>query len=103
MTDFPHVLATWCTDQAAGLRAAAIDCEPGTSPADGRSKASTWVTLSTNARLATITVWDTGEAELDHADVESGQVRPEHRLLQTEGDLVNALSGLVQWVRSPVH
>ncbi|MFD4632775.1 hypothetical protein ACFVYR_13385 [Streptomyces sp. NPDC058284] len=103
MTDFPHVLAAWCSDQGAGLRAAAIDCELGTSPADGRSKASAWVTLSTNARLATITIWDTGEAELDHADVESGQVRPEHRLLQTEEDLVNALSGLVQWMRSPAH
>jgi hypothetical protein len=46
---------------------------------------------------------DTGEAELDHADVESGQGHPEHHLLQTEEDLFNALSGLVQWMRSPAH
>lgn len=103
MTGFPHALATWCTDQAAGLRTSAISCELGTSPADGRSKASAWVTLSTSTRLATITVWDTGEAELDHADIESGQVRPERCLLQTEEDLVLAVSGLTQWVRSSAH
>ncbi|MFD1306883.1 hypothetical protein [Streptomyces kaempferi] len=103
MTNFPHALAAWCTNQAPGLRAAAIDCELGTPPADGRSKASAWVTLSANARLAAITVWDTGEAELEHADLGSSQVYPEHRLLQTEQDLVSALSGLVQWVRSPAR
>ncbi|MFF3754625.1 hypothetical protein ACFYYH_29970 [Streptomyces sp. NPDC002018] len=101
MTDFPQTLVSWCTDQAVGLRAASLGCELGMSPDDGRSKASAWVTLSTDARLATVTVWDTGEAELDHADVGSGQVRPEHRVLREEADLVNALAGLVQWVRSP--
>ncbi|MET9362253.1 hypothetical protein ABZX93_15205 [Streptomyces sp. NPDC006632] len=103
MTAFPHpldALAAWCTAQASGLRAAAIDCEIDTSPADGRDKASAWVTLSTDARLAALAVWDTGEAELDHVDVESGQVHSEHRFLQTEQDLVRALSGLVRWVRS---
>ncbi|MFI6702760.1 hypothetical protein ACIBJC_28100 [Streptomyces sp. NPDC050509] len=103
MTDFLHALAAWRNHQEANLRAAAIGCELDTSPADGRSKASAWVTLSAKARFATITVWDTGEAELDHVDVESGQFRPEHRLLQTEEDLVKALSGLLQWVRSPAH
>lgn len=29
MTDFPHALATWCTNQAPSLRAAPIDCEFG--------------------------------------------------------------------------
>lgn len=100
MTDFPQALAAWCTDEAAGLRAASIGCELGMSPDDGRSKSSAWATLSTDARIATITVWDTGEAELDHADVGSGQVRPEHRDLRRREDLVNALAELVQWLRS---
>ncbi|MFC4330105.1 hypothetical protein ACFPC0_20425 [Streptomyces andamanensis] len=32
------------------------------------------MTLSANAQLATITVWDTGEAELERADLASSQV-----------------------------
>ncbi|MFI6683237.1 hypothetical protein [Streptomyces sp. NPDC050485] len=73
----------------------------GRSPTDGRSKASSWLALETGANLCSITVWDTGEAELDQAELASAQVHSEHRDLQTHADLNDALAILVVWLRRP--
>ncbi|MCJ1681140.1 hypothetical protein MTF65_28065 [Streptomyces sp. APSN-46.1] len=101
MTNLPQKLTTWLTEHAADLQTEGINCDLGRSPDDGRSKASTWLTLESETRLATITVWDSGEAELDYADVARGQAHPEHRDLRTQLDVADAVAALLEWVELP--
>ncbi|MFF1420717.1 hypothetical protein [Streptomyces sp. NPDC058280] len=102
MTDLPQALTDWFAEHAADLKAEeGISCDLGRSPDDGRNKASVWLTLESETRLAAVTVWDSGEAELDYADVASGQVHPEHRDLRTHADLADAMAALGDWMRPP--
>ncbi|MGW2651933.1 hypothetical protein ACWC2T_45525 [Streptomyces sp. NPDC001393] len=46
-----------------------------------------------------LTVWDSGEAELECGDVATGWVVAEHRGLASVQDLHRALDDLVRWQR----
>uniref|UniRef100_A0AAU2JYG9 Uncharacterized protein n=1 Tax=Streptomyces sp. NBC_00049 TaxID=2903617 RepID=A0AAU2JYG9_9ACTN len=98
MTDVRQALAAWLTEHTAELRAQGIVCDLGSSPDDGRSKTSACLTLESKTRLAAITVWDSGEAELDYADVAHEQAHSEHRDLRTSRDLATAMTALVEWL-----
>ncbi|MFD6938762.1 hypothetical protein ACFWAP_21740 [Streptomyces goshikiensis] len=98
MTDLPQVLTAWLGEHSAYLPEA-IDWDLGRSPDDGRSKASAWLALESATRLAAITVWDSGETELDYADVARGRAHSEHRDLRTHADLTAAMATLVERVR----
>ena len=68
---------------------------PGTSPLDGRDKRSVWLDVESAEHLGQLIDWDTGEAELEFADVPTGGISAQHRRIETRADLDQALALLV--------
>ncbi|WP_232544163.1 hypothetical protein [Streptomyces buecherae] len=57
------------------------------------------MTLETDDHIAALTVWSSGEAELEYGDVASGLVRQEHRELRTVRDLLDAVASIEEGAR----
>lgn len=95
-------LTAWFAKNEAVFRSRGITAELGHSPEDGRLKTSTWLTVEAGSRVMLITVWSSGEAELDHVDLGTGDTRPEHRDLQTDQELHDLLGSALNWV-DPDH
>ncbi|MFJ2214282.1 hypothetical protein ACIQVO_09515 [Streptomyces sp. NPDC101062] len=96
--NLPDALTTWFAKNEAVLRTRGITAELRHSPEDGRLKNSAWLTAEAGNRAIQITVWNSGEAELDFVDLGSGDNRPEHRDLQTEQELHVLLGSGLDWV-----
>ena len=65
----------------------------------GRPKRSASATAVGPSRLARLTVWETGEAELDLADAESGAMDQQHRQITSSVGLSDAVETMMAWVR----
>lgn len=61
-------------------------------------KQSIWWRLEGDERMSAIILWDTGEAELSFALIETGEVRPEHRDIDGPAALEDALKAVLSWV-----
>ncbi|MGW3288880.1 HD domain-containing protein [Streptomyces sp. NPDC001002] len=96
--NLPVALTTWSAKNEVPLRARGMTTELRHSPRDGRLKASAWLTVEADHRIVQITVWNTGETELDFADLSTGDHRPEHRDLRTEQELHVLLESVLDWV-----
>lgn len=96
--DLPDALTTWFAKNGAGLRTRGISAELRHSPEDGRLKNSSWLTVEAGDRVTRITVWNSGEAELDFVDLGSGDHRPVHRDLRTEQELQALLVSVLDWI-----
>jgi len=96
--NFPDALTAWFTEKEAVLRARGVTAELRHSPEDGRSKSSAWLTVEAETRIIQVTVWSSGEAELDYVDLGGGDNRPEHRDLQTDQELRVLLKSAVDWL-----
>jgi len=70
-----------------------------TGPIGARPKPSASVLVGSSSRIAKLTVWSTGEAELDLGDAESGAVTEEHREITGDVGLADATRTLLAWVR----
>jgi hypothetical protein len=96
--NLPDALTTWFAKNGAVLHTRGITAELRHSPEDGRLKNSAWLTVEAGNRVTQITVWNSGEAELDFGDLGSGDNHPEHRDLQTEQELHALLSSILDWI-----
>ncbi|MFI8081653.1 HD domain-containing protein [Kitasatospora sp. NPDC086009] len=92
LPDLTHALADWFAANEPAVRARGIATELGHSPDDGRLKNSAWLTLEAGRRAVMITVWSSGETELDDVDLDTGDNRPEHRYLTTTQELHDILA-----------
>jgi len=63
-------------------------------------KGSLSLAIDGEARLGQLTVWSTGEAELECAEIATGNVRREHRDLVSPPDLQDALQELMEWLNA---
>jgi hypothetical protein len=63
-----------------------------------RPKRAIWVDLEVAEGLARLTVWDSGEAELERADLRNEQPTVEHLRLASAEELEAALTRLVDHV-----
>lgn len=88
-----ELLRQWYDDHADGPD---LEFSTSTSAVD---KPSAWVTASSKARMGRLTIWETGEAELDLADVETGKIEQEHRDISGEVGLRDATETLMHWVQ----
>jgi hypothetical protein len=91
-------LAGWIEAHRDSLAERGLLVASGTSPRDGRCKHSAWLDLEGAQRLGRLIAWDTGEAELELADVPTGEVDTQHRQVDTRADLDQALMHLIDWV-----
>lgn len=64
-----------------------------------RLKRSASATAVGPIRLARLTVWETGEAELDLSDVESGAMEQQHREITSTVGFSDAIETMMAWVR----
>jgi hypothetical protein len=96
--NLPATLTSWLSTHETDLRSRGITAELGHSPEDGRTKNSAWLTVEAGTRVVLITVWSGGEAELDYADLDSGDTRPEHRDLHTGQELHDLLESALVWI-----
>ena len=90
-------LAQWIETNRASLTERGLQLASGTSPEDGRTKRSMWLDMEGAQRLGRLQLWDTGEAELELADVSTGDVKAQHLQVDTRADLERALTSLLDW------
>ncbi len=64
----------------------------------GRSKASIAVDLDADPRLASLIIWDTGETELDLADLHTGAHIPQHHDISSPAEVDHLLSQILTWI-----
>lgn len=76
--ELPQGLQAWFAEHEERLRLCGITGDLQQSPADGRTKTRTWMTLERDDHIAVLIVWSSGEAQLEYGDVATGQVRQEH-------------------------
>lgn len=101
MTDEPNLvdrLRAWHDESLPDLEDEGVGVE-FTEPAASRPKTSASVTLSSTHRIGKLTIWATGETELDLADALSGEVTQEHREISGKHGLLDATETLLAWVR----
>jgi hypothetical protein len=96
--DLLNRLQAWHDEVAPTLRGAGYVVE-FTGPIGARPKRSASVLVGSTSRIAKLTVWSTGEAELDLGDAVSGAVTEEHREITGDVGLADATQSLVAWVR----
>lgn len=60
-----------------------------------RSKLSSWLTLETDESIGRLTVWESGEAELECADVETGAVWNESTNISAGKSLLDLIGVLL--------
>ena len=66
-----------------------------------RDKPAAWVTCETTRTLAQLTIWTSGEAELDTGDVANGTHTSTHYDITTPQDLTACLDDLTQKLNPP--
>jgi hypothetical protein len=67
------------------------------SPTDRDPRSIRWI-LESSEKMGQIVLWTDGQAELDLADVVSGEVRSEHMQIDEQEGLEGALSVVRDWV-----
>lgn len=92
-----QALTDWFDRHRSELEASGITVGVEHAPAD-RPKAAAWIDLTTATDIVRLTVWETGECEIQVAEIESGDVRTEHRDLRSDSELVEALDELVRGI-----
>lgn len=97
-TDLLDRLRIWHDEFAPSLRVEGYVVE-FTEPLRTRAKPSASVLVGSTRRIAKLTVWSTGEAELDLGDAISGKATMEHREVTGDLGLTDATHTLVEWVR----
>ena len=90
--------AGWIEAHRDSMTARELSLALGTSPLDGRDKRGVWLDVEGAEHVGRLIVWDTGEAELELADVTTDGVSAQHRHIETRADLERALTLLVAWV-----
>lgn len=89
--------AQWIETHRASLTERGLRLSAGDSPEDGRTKRSMWLDVEGPQRLGRLLLWDTGEAELELADVTTGEVNAQHHQVDTRADLDRAVKSLLDW------
>lgn len=91
-------LQAWHDDTAPSLREEGFIVE-FTEPTKGRPKPSASVLVGSTTLIGKLTLWSTGEAELDLGDAASGAVTEEHREITGDVGPADAMRTLVAWAR----
>ena len=90
----PNVLERWVEDNGAELTRRGVSFSLEFSDSE-RSKLSSWLTLETDENVGRVTVWDSGEAELECADVEVGTVWNESRNISSDQEVLDLIGVLL--------
>lgn len=95
---FLDELRAWFVDQQSALTLRGLTVKLGVSPEGGRDKPSLCLDIDSPSRLGQLILWVSGEAELQLADVASGEVILRHLDITSRAALDDALESLLAWV-----
>jgi hypothetical protein len=95
--DFTSTFRQWIAEHRAGLEARGIECGPGENPDSAGSDPVMWLDLFKGARGGRLALWRAGDVELEVADMDSGQVAPQHFALEGPEDIVPIIDRLLEW------
>jgi hypothetical protein len=90
-------LEMWASKSSPQLRSAGFSLKVDESRINA-DKASLSLVIDRKDHLGQLTIWSTGEAELECADVSTGEVRREHHDLSSTHELIVILDQLVEWL-----
>jgi hypothetical protein len=90
-------LQGWYADHHQELTAAGVSVTLQHSP-PGRSKASIAANFDADPRLASLIIWDTGETELDLADLHTGVHIPQHHNIGSTAEVDHLLNQILTWI-----
>jgi hypothetical protein len=90
-------LRAWFYQHKEELDALGLDAALESAPL-GREKSALWLTLDSGQYMGRITVWNSGEVEIECAEVATGEILQEHRELKSDVHIRLAADALVSWV-----
>nr|WP_159393562.1 hypothetical protein [Streptomyces sp. TN58] len=71
--------------------------EINNSPVDRDLRSIQWI-LESSDKFGEIILWESGEAEVSFAVIETSEVRAEHRAITSRAELEDVLTEVLQWV-----
>ncbi|WP_420718791.1 immunity protein TriTu family protein [Streptomyces sp. TN58] len=83
-----------CSDE---VRQSGVAMEINNSPVDRDLRSIQWI-LESSDKFGEIILWESGEAEVSFAVIETSEVRAEHRAITSRAELEDVLTEVLQWV-----
>jgi hypothetical protein len=90
-----YELERWFEEHREHLASRGLSVSLSRSPDDGRNKSSLCLDIDSDVRLGQLLLWDSGEVELQIADVTSGEVVQEHFEVNSRAELEALLQGIL--------
>lgn len=90
-------MKNWYADSVDRLGSRGFSAELSESP-QGQDPVSLRFVLESSRRLGELILWSTGMAEVQLADVISGEILPENQVFKSKVELNSALNVVVEWV-----
>lgn len=87
----------WISRKQAVFAELGISSEVELSPPDRDPRSVSWV-FEGPFHGGQIVIWADGQSEMDLADMESGEIRSEHRWIESEIVLISILGSIYNWV-----
>jgi hypothetical protein len=87
----------WIADEDVKRHALAVSSEIEVSPLDRNPRCISWI-LESPDFVGQIVIWGDGQAEVDLADIATGEIRSEHRQIDDHDELASILGAVQDWV-----
>jgi hypothetical protein len=95
--DLLDIAQKWISRKQAMLIELGISSEVELSPLDREPRSISWV-LESSCYGGQLVIWSDGQSEMDLVDMESGEIRSEHRWIESESALASILESIHGWV-----
>jgi hypothetical protein len=96
-SDFVELLRRWHEDHTHALAARGANVSFGDCPDSAGSDPVAWLDMFRGTRGGRIALWRDDQVELELADVETGEVRPEHFTMESGEQMEALLRRLTVW------
>ena len=89
----------WIDARSDEVHRSGVAMEINNSPVDRDPRSIQWI-LESSDKFGEIILWESGEAEVSFAVIETSEVRAEHRDIASPTELEDVLTEVLQWVIS---
>jgi hypothetical protein len=87
----------WIDARSEKVRRSGVAMEVNNSPTDRDPRSIQWI-LESSDKFGEIILWESGEAEISFAVIETSEVRAEHRNITSLMELEDVLTEVLEWV-----
>ncbi|MGW9278518.1 immunity protein TriTu family protein [Embleya sp. NPDC055612] len=89
----------WIDARSDEVRQSGVAMEINYSPIDRDPRSLQWI-LESSDKFGEVILWESGEAEVSFAVIETSEVRVEHCDIESSMELENVLTQVLQWMIS---